>query len=76
MIYTSYFAFIPKLPPDMLKISIALYTQRWAQIDGYFARLNPTEPLLKEAKSRAIPIAEAMEKYRDEILRKLSPIKV
>jgi hypothetical protein len=64
MIYTSYFAFIPKLPPDMLKISIALYTPRWAQIDGYFRCLNPTEQMLKEAKSGAIFIDEAMEKYR------------
>jgi uncharacterized protein YeaO (DUF488 family) len=36
--------------------------------------LNPTEQLLKKAKSEAIPVEEAMEKYRDEILGKLSPI--
>jgi uncharacterized protein YeaO (DUF488 family) len=60
----------------MLKISISLYTPQWAQIDGYFTCLNPTEWLLKEAKSGAIPIDEAMEKYRNEILSKLSPIKI
>ncbi|MDR2794177.1 MAG: DUF488 domain-containing protein [Holosporaceae bacterium] len=76
MIYTSYFAFIPKLPADVLKISIALYTPQWARIDGYFTCLNPTEQLLREAKSGAIPIGEAMKKYRSEILSKLSPTKV
>jgi hypothetical protein len=38
--------------------------------------LNPTEQLLREAKSGAIPVEEAMEKYREEILEKLSPVKV
>jgi uncharacterized protein YeaO (DUF488 family) len=76
MIYTSYFAFIPKLPSDMLKISISLFTPKWAQVDGYFRSLNPTEQLLREAKSGSIPAEEAMEKYRREILEKLSPVKV
>ncbi|MDR3156013.1 MAG: DUF488 domain-containing protein [Holosporaceae bacterium] len=76
MIYTSYFAFIPKLPADMLKISIALYTPQWAQIDGYLPCLNPTERTLKEAKSGVVPIDEAMGKYRSEILSKLSPFKI
>jgi uncharacterized protein YeaO (DUF488 family) len=76
VIYTSYFAFIPKLPEDMIKISISLFTPQWAKVDGYFACLNPTEQLLKEAKSGAIPVDEAMEKYRSEILGKLSPTEV
>jgi uncharacterized protein YeaO (DUF488 family) len=76
MIYTSYFALIPKLPPDMLKISISLFTPKWAQIDGYFKCLNPTEQLLREAKSGSILSEEAMKKYRNEILSKLSPVKV
>jgi uncharacterized protein YeaO (DUF488 family) len=76
MIYTSYFAFIPKLPVDMLKISISLFTPSWAQVDGYFTSLNPTEQLLREAKTGAIPVDEAMKKYRDEILNKLSPVKI
>jgi hypothetical protein len=76
MIYTSYFSFVPKLPSDMLKISVSLFTPRWAKIDGYLPHLNPTEQLLKEAKSGAIPPEEAMKKYRDEILWKLSPMQV
>jgi uncharacterized protein YeaO (DUF488 family) len=76
MIYTSYFAFIPKLPNDILKISVSLYTPQWAEVDGYLPGLNPTEQLLREAKSGAISPEEAMEKYRNEILSKLSPIKV
>jgi hypothetical protein len=60
----------------MLKISVSLFTPQWAQIDGYFRCLNPTELMLREAKSGAIPIDEAMEKYRNEILSKLSPIKI
>jgi uncharacterized protein YeaO (DUF488 family) len=76
MIYTSYFAYIPKLPANILKISIALFTPKLAQIDGYFTSLNPTEQLLREAKFGAIPVEEAMEKYRDEILGKLSPTEV
>jgi uncharacterized protein YeaO (DUF488 family) len=76
MIYTSCFALIPKLPPDMFKVSISLFTSQWAKVDGYFRCLNPTEQLLKEAKSGAIYINEAMEKYRNEILSKQSPIKV
>jgi uncharacterized protein YeaO (DUF488 family) len=60
----------------MLKISISLFTPQWAKIDGHFTCLNPTEQLLKEAKSGAIPVAEAMEKYRSEILGKLSPTEV
>jgi hypothetical protein len=76
MIYTSYFAFIPKLPGDMLKISVSLYRPRWAQIDGCFPSLNPTEQLLREAKSGIVPPEEAMEKYCREILGKLSHVKV
>jgi hypothetical protein len=76
MIYTSYFAFIPKLPTDMLKISISLFTPKWAKIDGYFTCLNPTEQLLREAKSGVISAEEAMGKYCDEIFGKLSPIEV
>jgi uncharacterized protein YeaO (DUF488 family) len=76
MIYTSYFAFVPKLPTDMLKMSIALFTPKWAKIDGYLPHLTPTEKLLRSAKSGAIPIAEAMQKYHAEILEKLSPTKV
>lgn len=72
MIYTSYFAFIPKLPADMLKISISLFTPKWAEIDGYFRSLNPTEQLLKEAKSRAISSDELFQRYREEILSRLS----
>jgi uncharacterized protein YeaO (DUF488 family) len=60
----------------MLKISIALFTPQWAQIDGYFQCLNPTEQMLREAKSETINIDEAMGKYRNEILSKPSPIKV
>jgi uncharacterized protein YeaO (DUF488 family) len=76
MIYTSYFAFIPKLPADILKISISLFTPRWTQVDGYFRNLNPTEQLLKEAKFGSISSEKAMEKYRDEILGQLSPVKI
>ncbi|MDR0646972.1 MAG: DUF488 domain-containing protein [Puniceicoccales bacterium] len=76
MIYTSYFAFLPKLPEHMLKISIALFTPQWAQVDACFPSLNPTEQLLREAKSGAIPPEEAMKKYQREILSKLSPIKI
>ncbi|MDR2769804.1 MAG: DUF488 domain-containing protein [Puniceicoccales bacterium] len=76
VIYTSYFAFVPKLPENMLKISIALFTPQWAKVDEYFPSLNPTELLLREAKSGAIPIEEAMKKYQREILSKLSPIKI
>jgi uncharacterized protein YeaO (DUF488 family) len=60
----------------MLRVSISLFTPQWTQIDGYFPCLNPTERLLKEAKSGAIPIDEAMEKYHGEILDNLSPIKI
>jgi hypothetical protein len=76
MICTSYFAFIPKLPADMLKISISLFTPKWVQVDGHFSCLNPTEQLLREAKSGSIPAEEVMGKYCREILGKLSPIKV
>jgi uncharacterized protein YeaO (DUF488 family) len=76
MIYTSYFAFIPKLPPDVLKMSVALITPEWAKVDGCLPYLNPTEKLLREAKSGKIPSDEYTKKYRDEILAKLSPIKV
>jgi hypothetical protein len=76
MICTSYFAFIPKLSADMLKISIALFTPQCEQVDGYFKCLNPTEQLLREAKSGTIPVEEAMRKYQREILCKLSPVKV
>ncbi|MDR0581175.1 MAG: hypothetical protein LBG04_03630 [Holosporaceae bacterium] len=69
MIYNSYFAFVPKLPTDILKISVSLYTPRWAKVDVYLPSLNPTEQLLRETKSRAIPPEEAMEKYRSEILK-------
>jgi uncharacterized protein YeaO (DUF488 family) len=60
----------------MLKISVSLFTPKWAQVDGYFKCLNPTEQLLREAKSESIPAEEAMGKYCCEILEKLSPIKV
>ncbi|MDR0580633.1 MAG: DUF488 domain-containing protein [Holosporaceae bacterium] len=76
MIYTSYFAFIPKLPGNMLKISVSLYTPQWARIDGCFPYLNPTEQLLREAKSGAVSPEKAMGKYCSEILGKLSPTKV
>ncbi|GHU13100.1 hypothetical protein FACS189449_08000 [Alphaproteobacteria bacterium] len=76
MIYTSYFAFIPKLPADMMKISISLFTPKWANVDGYLAYLNPTEQLLRDAKFGAVSSEEAMKKYRDEILGKLSPTNV
>ncbi|MDR0753474.1 MAG: DUF488 domain-containing protein [Holosporaceae bacterium] len=76
MIYTSYFAFIPKLPVDMLKISISLFTPKWAHVDGYFRSLNPTEQLLREAKPESISVKEAMGKYCREILGKLSPVEV
>jgi hypothetical protein len=76
VIYTSYFAFIPKLPADILKISISLFTPRWAQVDGHFSCLNPTEQLLREAKSGSIPAEKVMEKYCREILGKLSPMEV
>ncbi|MDR1335096.1 MAG: hypothetical protein LBJ19_02385 [Holosporaceae bacterium] len=71
MICTSYFAFIPKLPGDMLKISISLYTPQWAQIDGCFPCLNPTEQLLREAKSGAVSPEKTMEKYCSEVLGNL-----
>jgi sarcosine oxidase delta subunit len=76
MICTSYFAFIPKLLGDMLKVSVSLYTPRWARVDGCLSYLNPTEQLLREAKSGVIPVEEAMRKYRDEVLQKLSPTEV
>jgi uncharacterized protein YeaO (DUF488 family) len=76
MIYTSYFAFIPKLPADILKISVSLYTPQWARIDGCFPSLNPTEQLLQEAKSDTVSSEEAMGKYCGEILEKLSPTKI
>ncbi|MDR2397020.1 MAG: DUF488 domain-containing protein [Puniceicoccales bacterium] len=60
----------------MLKISVALFTPQWAKVDACFPFLNPTEQLLREAKSGAIPIEEAMKKYQREILSKLSPIKI
>ncbi|MDR3179363.1 MAG: DUF488 domain-containing protein [Holosporaceae bacterium] len=76
MIYTSYFAFIPKLPKDMLKISISLFTPKWAQIDGLMPRLNPTEQLLREAKSGMASREESLKTYREEILGKLSSVEV
>ncbi|GHT94324.1 hypothetical protein FACS1894122_10830 [Alphaproteobacteria bacterium] len=76
MVYTSYFAFIPKLPVDMLRISVSLFTPKWASVDGHLAYLNPTEQLLKKAKSGAVSSEEAIKKYCDEILGKLSPTKV
>jgi uncharacterized protein YeaO (DUF488 family) len=76
MIYTSYFALIPKLPPDMLKVSVSLGTPQWAKVDGHLSYLNPTAPLLREAKSRTISLEAAREKYCHEILGRLSPIKV
>jgi uncharacterized protein (DUF488 family) len=60
----------------MVKISISLFTPKWNQVDGYFKCLNPTEQLLKEAKSGSISAKEAMGKYCREILEKLSPVKV
>jgi uncharacterized protein YeaO (DUF488 family) len=60
----------------VIKISISLFTPKWAKIDGYFRSLNPTEQLLREAKSGLISSEKAMKKYRDEVLGKLSPIKV
>jgi uncharacterized protein YeaO (DUF488 family) len=76
VIYTSYFAFIPKLPTDMLKVSISLFTPKWAKIDGLMPCLNPTEQLLKEAKSGTVTVEKSLKTYREEILSKLSPIKV
>jgi uncharacterized protein YeaO (DUF488 family) len=76
MIYISYFAFIPKLPADILKISVSLFTPKWAKVDGCFKCLNPTEELLREAKSGMVSTKEAMKKYHDKILSKLSPVKV
>ena len=71
MIYTSYFAFIPKLPSDMLKISVSLYTPQWAKADGCFSCLNPTEQLLREAKSGTISPAKAMKKISQRDSRKI-----
>ncbi|MDR2107522.1 MAG: DUF488 domain-containing protein [Holosporaceae bacterium] len=60
----------------MLKIGISLFTPQWAQVDGHFTCLNPTERLLREAKSGAVSPEKAMEKYQSEILDKLSPKEV
>lgn len=76
MIYTSYFALMPKLPEEMLKISVSLFPPKWVQIDGSMLYLNPTEQLLREAKSGTISPEEAMQKYQEEILEKLSPIEI
>ncbi|MDR1333887.1 MAG: DUF488 domain-containing protein [Holosporaceae bacterium] len=76
MIYTSYFAFIPKLPLDILKISVSLFTPQWVEIDGLMPCLNPTEQLLKEAKTGEVSLEEAFKRYREEVLGKLSPIEV
>ncbi|MDR1254623.1 MAG: DUF488 domain-containing protein [Puniceicoccales bacterium] len=76
VIYTSYFAFIPKLPADMFKVSISLFTPKWAKIDRLMPCLNPTEQLLKEAKSGTVSVEKSLKTYREEILSKLSPIEV
>lgn len=76
MIYTSYFALIPKLPEEMLKISVSLFTPKWAQIDGNMSCLNPTEQLLRVVKSGAISSEKAIKKYQEEVLRKLSPVEI
>ncbi len=76
MIYTSYFAFIPKLPEEILKVSVSLFTPKWANIDESIPCLNPTEELLREAKSGTISPEKAMKKYQDEILEKLSPVEI
>ncbi|MDR2077889.1 MAG: DUF488 domain-containing protein [Rickettsiales bacterium] len=76
MIYTSYFAFIRRLPVDMLKMSVSLFTPQWAKIDGFLPYFNPPEKLLREAKSGKISLDEAMKIYREEILGKLSPARV
>jgi hypothetical protein len=50
----------------MLKISV-FYIPQWAQIGGYFPSLNPTDQLLREAKSAAVSPEEATKKYCNEI---------
>ena len=76
VIYTSYFAFIPKLPNDILKISIALFTHKWAQIDGHCKFLKPNKTLLRKAKFGTISKDIVKQEYQTEILDKLSPANV
>lgn len=76
MLYTSYFALIPKLPKEMLKVRVSLFTPKWAQVDENMLCLNPTEQLLREVKSEAPPSEKAMKKYQEEVLKKLSPVEI
>ena len=68
-IYTSYFARISRLPPDVIPISIALYPPRGYK--GYrYTKLAPTKQILSDYKN-GCSVAEYTDAYRRDVLSKL-----
>ena len=76
MIYTSYFAAIKKMPPEMQTkcVSVSLYTPKGVKIPVYKA-LTPTKELLTQLK--ATGNTDAFYKaYREQVLNKLDSQKI
>lgn len=74
-IYTTYFANIRNLPPDVIPISVALYPPK-----GYsgltYPPLFPTPEILKLAKSGNLPPEKYIPLYRHQVLDHLDLQKV
>lgn len=74
MIYTSYFANVRRLPPEIVPVSIALYSPRW--FSGLcYRKLAPTVDILREWKSNP-DVERYVRLYQSDILARLSPYSV
>lgn len=75
MIYTSYFANIPKIPKKIKKLSIARITPSWAEVDGEVKELAPSSDLLNRYKDGLINEAIYITEYEAQ-LRELDPFEI
>lgn len=74
MIYTGYFANVRRLPPEIVPVSIALYSPRWFSGLRY-GKLAPTDCILREWKSNP-DVERYIRLYQSDVLAWLSPYSV
>ena len=74
MIYTSYFANVRRLSPEIVPVSIALYSPGWFSGLRY-RKLAPTDYILREWKSNP-DVERYIRLYQSDVLARLSPYSV
>ena len=72
-IYTSYFGFLKKVPPEILPVSIARFSPKWFS-GKEMKPLAPEKKLLWQAKGGKISEEEYTRRYMNQIQKLFDPI--